>query len=139
MIYLILGKSLICKEKAIQTAMKEDLKPNPDPVFFISLVGVDEIGMVDEYEHIFDIYTKEYDFEGCDVKVISAQDLWDFYQSKHNGVDRRKTDVYTQAEYFIVQHPNGHFVFDEFKLKRNKKGKMIFHTMQNSLNNKYLK
>ena len=49
------GKSLIGKEKAIQTAEREDLNLNPNPVFFISLVGVDEIGMVDEYEHIFDI------------------------------------------------------------------------------------
>ena len=128
MTYPILGKSLICKEKAIQTAKMEDLKPNPDPVFFISFVGVDEMGMVDEFEHIFDIISKEYDFDECDVKVISAQDLWNFYQSKHKGVDRRKIDVYTQAEYFVEEHPNGHFVFDEFKIKRNKTSKIIFLT-----------
>ena len=56
------GKSLIGKEKAIQTAEKEDLDPNPNPVFFISLVGVDENGFVDEHERIFDLYTELYDF-----------------------------------------------------------------------------
>ena len=43
-------------------------------------------GYVDEYEHIFDLYTKLYDFQGTNVKVISAQDLWDFYESKHKPV-----------------------------------------------------
>ena len=80
------GKSLISKEKAIQTAEKEELKLNPDPVFFMSFVGVNLEGFVEEHEHIFDIYTKEYDFLGCDVKVMSAQDLWDFYESKHKPV-----------------------------------------------------
>ena len=69
------GKSLISKEKAIQTAEKESLKQNPAPVFFISLVGVDREGFVDVHEHIFDIYTKLYDFHGSNVNVKSAQDL----------------------------------------------------------------
>ena len=107
------GKSLVGKEKAIQTAEKEDLKPNPDPVFFVSLVGVDERGIIDENEHIFDIYTRLYDFLGCDVKVISAQDLWDFYESKHKGADRQTVDIYKAAEFFVKQHPNGHYVVDE--------------------------
>jgi hypothetical protein len=40
----VLGKSLICKEKAIQTAEKEEhaenegIKNKADPVFFLSLV-----------------------------------------------------------------------------------------------------
>ena len=63
------------------------MKLNPDPVFFISLVGVNEKGIIDEDEHIFDIYTKLYDFLGCDVKVLSAQDLLDFYKSKHTADD----------------------------------------------------
>ena len=100
------GKSLISKEKAIQTAEKEELQLNPDPVFFMSFVGVNSIGFVEEHEHIFDIYTKEYDFLGCDVKVISAQDLWVFYKSKHPRADRKKVDVYTMAEFFVDQHTN---------------------------------
>ena len=47
------------------------------------MVGADEEGYVDEHEHIFDLYTKLYDFQGTNVKVISAQDLRDFYESKH--------------------------------------------------------
>ena len=93
------------------------MKLNPDPVFFMSFVGVDERGFVKEHEHIFDIYTKEYDFLGCDVKVISAQDLWDFYKSKHPAADRSEIDVYTMAEFFVDQHSNGHFVVDECPFK----------------------
>ena len=79
----------------------------------MSFVGVDVYGFAKEHEHIFDIYTKEYDFLGCDVKVISAQDLWDFYESTHLGADIEAIDVYTMAEFFVDQHPNGHFVVDE--------------------------
>ena len=125
----ISGKSLICKEKCIQRAEEEHaakisgLKLKTDPVFFISLVGVsdkyDKTGMlkkegiVDEDEHIFDIYTKTYDFLGSDVQVKSAQDLWAFYESKYNGVDRKDADIYILVEYFIQSHPNGHYVLDE--------------------------
>ena len=112
------GKSLICKEKALQTAEKEDLKPKPDPVFFVSLVGADKEGFVDEHEHIFDIYTKAYDFLGHDVEVKSAQDLWEFYEANHTGADREDIDVYTAAEYFVEQHSNGHYVVDECPFKR---------------------
>ena len=107
------GKSLIGKERAIQTAEKQSLNPVPDPVFFISLVGVDSKGSVDEHEHIFDIYSKEYDFFGCDVKAISAQDLWNFYKYMHKNADRKKIDIYTMAELFVEQNSNGHFVVDE--------------------------
>ena len=114
------GKSLICKEKAIQIAEKEEMKLNPDPVFFMSLAGVDEYGFVEEHEHIVDILTKEYDFLGCDVKVISAQDIWDFYASKHPGADRSTIDVYTMAEFFVEQHWNGHFVLDNCPFKNDR-------------------
>ena len=69
----ITGKSLICKEKCIQTAEKERylkerrLKLETDPVFFISMVslasdiyGRQMYGTVDEHEHLFDIYSKLY-------------------------------------------------------------------------------
>ena len=89
------------------------MKLTPDPVFFMSLVGVDANGFVKEHDHIFDIYTKQYDFHWCNVRVISAQDLWDFYKSKHPGADRKKINVYTMAEFFVDQHSNGHFIVDE--------------------------
>ena len=69
----------MCKEKAKQTSYQEEeeenmgSKPKADPVFFISLVGVKErSGIVDDHEHIFDIYTKEYDFDDSDVEVKSG-------------------------------------------------------------------
>ena len=103
------------------------MKPNPDPVFFMSFVGVDQEGFVEEHEHIFDIYTKVYDFLGCDVKVISAQDLKNFYDKHHkirNFFRRKKVDIYTMAEFFVDQHRNGHFVVDECPFKDAKYGKL---------------
>ena len=117
------GKSLISKEKAIQTAEKEESKLIPDPVFFMSFVGVNLEGLVKEHEHIFDIYTKECDFLGSDVKVKSAQDLWIFYKSKHPLADITKIDIYTMAEFFVEQHSNGHFVVDECPFKINSRRK----------------
>ena len=101
------------------------VKSKADPTFYISMVGADENGIVDEHEHIFDLYTKAYDFVGSDVHVISAQDLWNFYESKNKGLKlfnrftlvegakRDWFDIYFLVEYFIQHHPNGHFVLDE--------------------------
>ena len=83
----------------------------------MSLVGVDRRGFVERDQHIFDIYTKEYDFLGYDVTVLSAQDLYDFYESKNSVAHRREIDVYTMAEFFVEQHSNGHFVVDECPFK----------------------
>ena len=123
---MISGKSLICKEKCIQKYEKESnlvdegLKSKPDPTFFISMVGVDKYGEVDEHEHLFDIFTKLYDFSGGKVRVLSAQDLWTFYESKNKGVKREDFDIYTLVEFFIQHHPNGHFTFDECPFLRTK-------------------
>ena len=118
-LFLISGKSLISKERCIQTSEKERLeedigsKNKANPVFFISLVGVDELGMVEKHEYIFDIYTKMYDFQESYVKVVSAQDLWTFYESKNKGADQLKVDIYYLVEYFVKHHSDGHFVLDE--------------------------
>ena len=115
----ISGKSLISKERCIQTAEKEmfaegaGLKVKANPVFFITLVGVGVTGIVDNDEYIFDIYTKAYDFHESHVIVISAQDLWGFYESMNKGADRKKIDIYFLVEYFIEHHQHGHFVLDE--------------------------
>ena len=85
----------------------------------MSLVGVDREGTVDAHEHIFDLYTKLYDFDGVDVEVLSAQDLLRFYR-RHNILkrmkgyfnDSKKADIYTLVEYFIQKH-DGHFILDE--------------------------
>ena len=113
------GKSLISKERCIQTAEKEKFaedigsKLKADPVFFISLVGVAFNGIVDEDEYIFDIYTKLYDFHRSYVKVVSAHDLWAFYESKNQGAKREDFDIYFLVEFFIKHHSNGHFILDE--------------------------
>ena len=115
----ILGKSLISKEKANQKAEKErvekemGLKSESDPVFFIAMGGVDNTGFVDDNEHIFDLFTKMYDFHGSDVNVISAQDLWHFFASKNKMVNRENVDIYILVEYFVQHHPEGNFVTDE--------------------------
>ena len=116
---MISGKSLISKEKCIQTAEKErfledvGLKFKAQDVFFISLVGVNNTGIVDEHEYIFDIYSKAYDFHGTAVKVMSAQDLWAFFESKNKGADRKIVNIYFLVEYFIQHHQHGHFILDE--------------------------
>lgn len=91
-------------------------KLKADPVFFLSLVGVEPYGSVDEYEYIFDIFTKNYDFLGSNVHVLSAQDLWAFYESKNVGANRYRFDIYFLVEYFVQHHSNGHFIIDECPL-----------------------
>ena len=85
------------------------------------MVGVDVNGVVDDHEHIFDIYTRTYDFMGHEVHVINAQDLWKFYKSKHwyKWNNRKKINIYKLVQYFIRHHPNGHFVLDECPFIRN--------------------
>ena len=89
------------------------LKQNAAIVYFLSLVGVDHKGNVDSHEHIFDIYTKKYDFMLTDVEVKSAQDLWEFYEAQNKGSEKWNIDIYTLVEYFVQSHPNAHYVLDE--------------------------
>ena len=120
---------MIGKEKASQIGEREKvaeetgLKCKADPVFFISMVGVDEQGKIDEHEHIFDIYTKEYDFLGCEVQVISAQDLWKFYKSRNKDAYLTKVDIYFLVVFFIQRHPDGHYVLDECPFLRRSRRK----------------
>ena len=93
------------------------LKAKADPVFFISLVGVNMSGIVEENEYVFDIYTKAYDFHGSHVKVISAQDLRAFYKLKSGQTNR---DVYFLVEYFVKHHQHGHFILDECPFVQSK-------------------
>ena len=76
-------------------------------------MGVDELGIVDKVEYIFDVYTKLYDFHGSSVKVVNAQDLWSFYESKNKGANRLLVNIYCLVEFFIQHHLDGHFVLDE--------------------------
>ena len=88
---------------------------------------------MDKHEHIFDIYTKEYDFSGYDVKVISAQDLKNYYKKHHkmktfrNFVARKKTNAYTMAKFFVKKHSNGHFVVDECPFRTKESSSKYFN------------
>ena len=85
---IFIGKSLIVKEKAIQLAYDEENaqynkeKLVADPIYYISLLGVEDNGVVENDDYIFDTYTKLYDFCGTDVNVINAQDLWHFFEQR---------------------------------------------------------
>ena len=80
---------------------------------------MDENGFVDEHEYIFDLYTKLYDSQGSNVKVISAQELHSFYISNHKMEAGKKVDVYIMAEFFVEKHSNGHFVVDECPFRQS--------------------
>ena len=87
------------------------------------MVGTNGRGIVDEYEHIFDIYTKLYDFKSSDVHIKSAQDILEYYQANNKGNDIKNIDVYTLVEYFVQKHPDAHFVLDEVPLLKPDKSK----------------
>ena len=80
------------------------------------------MGKVEEHEHIFDIFTKLYDFREKNVQVISAQDLLHFYnthQPEDNGTEKsnitsKEVDIYFLLQFFVEKHPDGHFIIDEF-------------------------
>ena len=95
------------------------------------MVGVNENGSVAKNEHIFDIFTKLYDFSGSDVQVMSAQDLWKFYESKKKGADKKKIDIYKLVEFFVLYHPFAHYILDECPfLKEYSTGKYQISIMQ---------
>ena len=95
--------------------MAENLKSKlkADPVFYISLVGTDPLTGVDEDVYIFDLYTQFYEFFGTDVKVISSQDLWQFYEKDNPTSKKKDVNVYVLLEYFVEHHSTGHFIIDE--------------------------
>ena len=86
---------------------------------------MDKTGIVEEDEHIFDILTKDYDFIDNDAKVLSAQDLLEFYNSHPGrlrkfkqwlGIEKRQDtsiNIYTLVKFFMKNNPDGHFIIDE--------------------------
>ena len=98
------------------------IKDKSNLVFLISMVGVDQQGIVDDHQHIFDIYTKLYDFLGSNVQIINAQDLWSFYAERNKGANRENINIYQLVKFFIRHHPNGHFVLDECPFIANSNG-----------------
>jgi len=107
------------------------MKAKANPVFFISLVGVDIDGKVEDHEHIFDIYTKTYDFISSDVDVKSAQNIWESYEEQNKGSDKKNIDIYSLVERFVQKHPNASYVLDEvpFLWSNKSKSKCIIVTI----------
>ena len=118
----------------MQTADKEEeeenmgLKPKADPVYFISLVSVERNGKVEDHEHIFDIYTKLYDFKDHDVIVKSAQDLWDEFAKRNPGSDKQGVNIYQLVEDFVQHNRRAHYVLDECPFLSNKDRERSFFT-----------
>ena len=82
-------------------------------VYFISLVGSDRFGVPEKHKFIFDLLSKEYDFNGTDVNYIDAQDLWFFFKKHNPNAVRSNYNVLQLSEYFIEMHPNSSFILDE--------------------------
>ena len=119
------------KAEKEEQQVQDGTKIKADPVFYISLVGVDFNGIVEEDEHIFDILTKDYDFIDTDVKVLSAQDLLKFYNSTSGrfnkfkqwlGIENREDksrNIYNLVQFFIENNPDGNFIIDECPILRS--------------------
>ena len=95
------------------TAENTGEKLKADPVFFLSLVGVDKWGKVEEHEHLFDIHSKAYDVLGEHVTIKSAQDLFDFYMQRQTPPFNPDLDIYQLTQFFVSQNSHAHFVIDE--------------------------
>ena len=83
------------------------------PIYFISLVACNRFGFAEKYKFIYDVLSKEYDFNGTNVKFIDVGDLWDFYKSHNPKAVKSKCDVLLLSEYFMKMHPNSSFILDE--------------------------
>lgn len=81
--YTFAGKTVISKQKAIQTAEEDETKD----VYFISLVGSTDTGKPMDTRCILDICTKEYDFKSTKVKAIDVPSLLDFLRKQRSHVD----------------------------------------------------
>ena len=77
-------------------------------------------------EHIFDLYTKWYDFWGSTVEVKSAQDLYTYCSEltkNEKRLTKQKWDIYSLVEKFMEHHPHAHYVLDEVPFLRPKSGR----------------
>ena len=103
------GKTLVCKEKAVQKAAENGEKK----VYYISLLHSSSRGWPKIGRPVFDVCTKEYDFNDTDVVPIDICDLWSDYKKDKTYNGRDKVTVYELALRFIKNNPNGHYIFDE--------------------------
>ena len=111
------GKTLVCKEKAIQLDTDAPIGKN---VLYISLLNTDGEGNPTAFQFVFDLITRWYDFGSTNVIFMDVRDLCAHYE-KRTGKKSLSVDVYTLSLQFIEDHPNSHFVFDEVPFFKRRK------------------
>ena len=141
MFYTVLGKTLICKTRAIISA-------DEDPscyVYYISTVAAHKNGNPRKEPFMFDIITKNIDMSNVCAIPINMQDLITFYNNTHPEFEvfydekepvpnlkmkkkykRSPTsqylwiDVYEIVEHFVKEkvklNPTANFIFDELPI-----------------------
>ena len=111
-----IGKTLVCKEKALRKSL-EDCQSK---VYYISLVSSTRYGAPKVKRHVFDICTKEYDFKDSDVVALDIQDLiqdYKKYKHPHKSCSLTGNDsIYKLVLSFIKNNPKAHYIFDEVPL-----------------------
>ena len=121
---LILGKTLVCKEKAL----RKSLENNGEKVYYISLVSSTSYGFPYRKRHIFDICTKEYDFKDTDVIALDVHDLMEEYKKNENLPQNchlvGQVPVYKLVLSFIKNNPKAHYILDEVPLCKGKKSNL---------------
>ena len=115
---LFSGKTLVCKEKAIQLDADAPVGKN---VFLFSLLGAEggNGGKPRKLQFVFDLVTKWFEFRGTNVKFVDVQMLCDHFE-KETGNSSSDEDIYTIILQFIKDHPNSHFIFDEVPFIKEK-------------------
>ena len=101
-------------------AVRSSENPSLGQVYFISLVGSDRFGIPEKHKFIFDLLSKEYDFDGTDVNYVDAQELWSFFKKHNPKAVRTNHNVLQLCEYFIEMHPNSSFILDEVPSPKGK-------------------
>ena len=120
------GKTLVCKEKAIQLDVAATSGKN---VYFISLLGAngEDNGKPYRFPFVFDLVTKWYDFRNTNAKFVDVRRLCDHYE-KTTGKGRlyvdNYVDIYRLSLQFIADHPNSNYIFDEVPFIKNGKYKV---------------
>ena len=89
------------------------------PFSFLVLVVVSKYGKMEDYEHIFDIYSKQCDFKSSNEIIKSVQCLWEFSDCQNDSDEEEKIDIYTLVDYFLLNHRNGHCILDEVPFLRS--------------------
>ena len=111
-----IGKTLVCKEKALRKSL-EDCQSK---VYYISLVSSTRYGAPKVKRHVFDICTKEYDFKNSDVVALDIQDLVRDYNKNKNPNEwcslKGNFSIYKLVLNFIRNNPKAHYIFDEVPL-----------------------